>query len=296
MATEESQPKTAVEHFDRSAENYEKYTGGCTRELTRFLLDLPQLADAGVPGSIVLDNACGTAIVTEEIIRRRRSVGEGAEPATAGTIHVVDAAPNMVDIARRKLEALNDGQRYTITSNVMPGEHLAAFADDIFTHSITNQGILFYTDGLAGAREIHRTLRPGGVAVVTSWSDLGYIEPVVKAAQLEVRPGERPYQLPLAPEWFSPAHLELVLTQGGFRDVEISAVKVHYGAGTVEGVVELLAHSFSAICKDWLDDEKVKFRALMQEKTAAIAEPYTMPNGDMGVGIPMRASVAVCRK
>ncbi|KAK4041085.1 hypothetical protein C8A01DRAFT_34930 [Parachaetomium inaequale] len=137
MATEETQPKTAVGHFDRAAENYEKDTGGCTRELARSLLDLPQ-------------------------------------QSTSSTPH--------------------------LTCHVLPGEHLAAFADDTFTHRITNLGIHFYADSLAGAREIHRTLRgPGGVAVVTSWTDLGYLEPVVKAAQLVVRRDERPYQLPLSP-------------------------------------------------------------------------------------------------
>ncbi|GAB1316381.1 hypothetical protein MFIFM68171_06591 [Madurella fahalii] len=293
MAAKEGQPKTAIEHFDAAAEDYEKSTGGCTRELALSLLELPQLADAGAPGSVVLDNSCGTGIVSEEIMRRHR--GDDGAGTAAATIYVVDAASNMVEIARRKLEGLNEGQRYSITGHVMPGEHLE-FGDDTFTHSITNLGILFYVDGLAGAKEIHRTLRAGGVAVVTSWIDLGYFDPVVKAAQLEIRPDEQPYRLPLSPEWLQPSHLEFVLSQGGFRDVKVSSMKVHYGAETVEGIVDLLAHTFRAVWKDWLDSEKTRFRALMHEKTAKIAEQYTMPNGKNGVGIPMIASVAVCRK
>lgn len=286
-ATDESPPKTAVEHFNRSAENYEKYTGGCTRELAQYLLDLVELADTGAPGSIVLDNACGTGIITEEILRRRQT--------GSATIRAVDAASNMVDVARRKLEPLNEGRGFIITSHVMPGEKLD-FDDNTFTHSITNLGILFYQDGLAGAKEMFRTLRTGGVAVVTSWTDLGYLEPVVKAAQLEIRPTQPPYQLPLAPEWLLAAHLVSVLQQGGFPHVDVSARKAHYGAETVDGVVELLVHSFQGISKDWSDEEKTRFRVLMADKTAKIAEEYTMPNGKPGVGIPMMASVAVCRK
>ncbi|KXX80969.1 Ubiquinone/menaquinone biosynthesis C-methyltransferase UbiE [Madurella mycetomatis] len=293
MATREDQPKTAIEHFNAAAEHYGKFTGGCTRELALSLLELPQLADAGTPGSIVLDNACGTAIVSEEVIRRHGSVGSAA--ANAATIYIVDAAPNMVEISRRKLEGLNEGRRYNITGHVMPGEHLD-FGDGTFTHSITNLGILFYVDGLAGAKEIYRTLRAGGVAVVTSWIDLGYFDPIVKAAQLEIRPNEPPHQLPLSPEWLAPSHLESILSQGGFSDVKVSPVKVHYGADTVERIVDLLAHAFRAIWKDWPDDDKTRFRVLVHEKTAQVAEQYTMPNGKPGVGIPMTASVAVCRK
>ncbi len=288
MSTDDNRPKTAIEHFDKAAEDYENHTGGCTRELAQCMLDrLPELADAGAPGTIILDNACGTGVVAEEIIQRH--------PDGTGTIYAVDAAPNMIDIARRKLNRLNEGRNFNITSHTMPSERLE-FEDDTFTHSITNFGILFYRDSLAGAKEIHRTLRTGGVAIVTSWTDLGYLEPVVQASQLEIRPNEKPYQLPLAPEWLLATHLQSVLLQGGFTNVEVSAVKVHYGAENIEGVVELLAHSFQAVCKDWPEDERIRFRALMTEKTAQVAEEYSMPNGKVGIGIPMMASVAVCRK
>jgi ubiquinone/menaquinone biosynthesis C-methylase UbiE len=152
MATGEA-PKTAIEHFNRSAESYEKYTAGCTREVAQYILRLPDLADAGSPGTVVLDNACGTAIVTEEIIQRRRQ----KETETA-TIHAVDAAPNMVDMARRKIEGLNT-QHCSVTTQVMPGEHLS-FENDTFTHSITNLGIPFYQDGLAGPRRSTGRLSP----------------------------------------------------------------------------------------------------------------------------------------
>jgi hypothetical protein len=125
---------------------------------------------------------------------------------------------------------------------------------------------------------------------------LGYIDPVVKAAQLEIRPNEQPYQLPLPPQWLVPSHLESTLTQGGFENVKLSARKAHYGAETVDGVVELLAHSFQGIAKDWSDEERARLRALMKEKTERIAEEYTAPDGKPGVGIIMMATVAVCRK
>lgn len=296
MTAEPSQPKTAIEHFNNGAPDYEKYTGGCTREVACALLELPELADVGAPGSVVLDNACGTGIVTEEIIKRCRTQ-ESAESGTtaAATVYLADAASNMVDIALRKLQSLAEEERFTVTGHVMPGERLV-FEDNTFTHSITNLGILFYKDGPAGSRELYRTLSPGGVAVVTTWTDLGYLEPIIKPAQAEVRPDDPPYQLPLSLDWLSASHLESVLAQGGFGDVRVSEMKAHYGAETLEELVGLLAHSFRIVCKAWSDDEKTRFRALVHEKTARVVEQYKMPDGRAGVGIPMRAAVAVCRK
>ncbi|KAJ4168552.1 hypothetical protein NW754_010470 [Fusarium falciforme] len=54
----------------------------------------------------------------------------------------------MADISRKKLDAL--GVSATSSAAVMPGEKLE-FQDETFTHSITNLGILFFTDGDAGA-------------------------------------------------------------------------------------------------------------------------------------------------
>ncbi|KAH6850112.1 S-adenosyl-L-methionine-dependent methyltransferase [Chaetomium sp. MPI-CAGE-AT-0009] len=295
MTTKVPQPKTAVEHFNASAESYEKYTGGCTRELAIALLNLPQLADAGTPGTIILDNACGTGIVTEELIRRHHHTNTGA------TIHAVDAAPNMVALAQHKLSTTlppNHHHHHTITTHTMPGEHLT-FPDNTFTHSITNLGILFFADGPAGAAEIYRTLRPGGgVAVVSTWTDLGYLDPVVRAAQRAVRPGEEPYRLPIAAEWLEGEHLRAVMVGAGFGEdgVAVEVVRAHYGAGTVEGVVELLGHSFRGVCEGWGEGERVRFGEVLRERVAAVVEEYVMPDGERGVGIPMMAAVAVCRK
>jgi len=299
MPPSEGQPKTAIEHFDTAAQSYEKYTGGCSRELARLILNLPELADAGLPGSAVLDNACGTGIVAEEIVQRQRRGGFEAE-ATGGSVNVflADPAPNMVMVAGKKLEAMVQcsSPRFHLKSGVMPGEQLS-LDDNVFTHSITNLGILFYVDGAAGARELYRTLRLGGVAVVTSWSDLGYLDPIIRPAQLSIRPTEQPYQLPINPQWLSPAYLQHCLEEdGGFSHVNVIEERVHYGAATVEETGDLLTDSFKVVWKDWSDEEKARFRALVIEKTGAVAEQYEMPNGQTGFGVPMRASVAVCKK
>ena len=50
----------------------------------------------------------------------------------------------------------------------MSGQDLK-FDDSTFDASVTNFGIFFFPDPVAGTREIRRTLKEGGMAVVTCW-------------------------------------------------------------------------------------------------------------------------------
>ncbi|KAM6530323.1 hypothetical protein FALCPG4_008447 [Fusarium falciforme] len=198
----------------------------------------------------------------------------------------------MVEISGKKLDAL--GASATSSTAVMPGEKLE-FQDEMFTHSITNLGILFFTDGDAGAKEIYRTLKPGGVAVVTSWAVLGYLE-VIRPAQSAVRPGDPPFKLPIPETWFDSAFVEKCLKDGGFENITVSESIVHYGAPFEEDLLDLILNSFKMLWKDWSEEDQNKFRQVAREKIDEASCTYTMNDGSQGVGLPMTAIVAVCQK
>ncbi|RMJ14387.1 hypothetical protein BHE90_001661 [Fusarium euwallaceae] len=278
---------TAIGHFDSTAAQYEASTGGSTRELARLLLDIPQLKSIYQPSAIVLDNACGTGIVAEEIVLRARRTNSNAPK-----LYAVDPAPNMVEISRKKLDAL--GASETSNTAIMPGEKLE-FQDEMFTHSITNLGILFYTDGDAGAKEIYRTLKASGVAVVTSWAVLGYLE-VIHPAQSVVRPDDPPFKLPIPEKWFDSAQVEKCLRDGGFENVTVSEKLVHYGASSAEGLMDLILNSFKMLWNGWSEEDQNSFRRAVREKIDESSSSYTMNDGSQGVGVPMTAIVAVCQK
>src|SRR4051812_1826083 len=79
---------TAAEHFNKSAANYEAITGGGTRELAQHAISLIAGLKPLTSESKILDNACGTGIVTDIILQ------SGIQPQ----IHAVDCAENMVSI------------------------------------------------------------------------------------------------------------------------------------------------------------------------------------------------------
>ncbi|KAL2793040.1 S-adenosyl-L-methionine-dependent methyltransferase [Aspergillus keveii] len=173
-------PGTAAAAFDKASEVYERMTGGCTREVAKFLLTLdPQVNSS----SLILDNACGTGLVTEEILGHS---SDAAKPR----IFAADLAPSMVANFEAKAKSKgwivdSDGES-ALTVSVMDAESLS-YPDDTFTHSHTNLGFPFFPNGEKAAGHVYRTLRPGGTAFISTWKTLGYPRPL-HAAQRAVRP------------------------------------------------------------------------------------------------------------
>ena len=110
----------------------------------------------GVPESapVVLDNVCGSAVVTDEVLK----VCPGAH------VHAVDALPGTIGMVTRMIQ--QRGWEGRIETKVMDGQHLE-FDDHFFDSSITNLGIFFFPNPNLGARELCRTLKKRGTAVVT---------------------------------------------------------------------------------------------------------------------------------
>jgi ubiquinone/menaquinone biosynthesis C-methylase UbiE len=278
-----------TKQFEATAAQYDKVTGGCTRDVARQLLALPQLLssspcsilDAGA--AVILDSACGTGIVAEEILALQPNA----------RIMAVDAGPNMVQMAESKPSL---AAAPNVTFGVMPGEKLD-FPDSTFTHSITNLGILFYKSAADGARELYRTLKPGGVAVVTSWSSIGYLE-AIQATQEDARPHDEPFKLPVSEEWLKPSHVERVMKEnGGFPHVEMLTRKAHFGAATKDELVDIMIAFLKGILWSSLpEDGQEAFKEAVRRHFPSRAVPYTMIDGRPGFGYPLEAIVAVCRK
>lgn len=278
----------ALEHFNNIAEQYESNTGDCSRQLAQKVLARAQDRVPITANATILDNACGTGIVTDVLLNTPSAIA-----AAAPTIHAVDGAANMVSIARA---------RFASNANVhvkqTPGEDLSSFPDNHFTHSFTNLGIMFFDDPARGAAEIRRTLQPGdrGVAVVTGWEQVGTFS-VVRAVQEVVRPRDEPLSLPLQEEWLRPEHTERILREAGFAEVEMSTVSVHWGAESIDAVGKRLMEVFGiAVFDQWTDGERDKAREVLGRILPGWTETFRRSDGTEAVGIRMKAIIAVCRK
>jgi|TARA_R110002003_G_scaffold232_13_gene16825 ubiquinone/menaquinone biosynthesis C-methylase UbiE len=285
-------PITVSEHFNAAAAKYEASTGGCTRELARYLVTiLPPFDD----DSHVLDNACGPGVVAQEILLQHHA------SQVPPNITCVDFAPAMIDQARNFYQTNPSAgdNRGRVSFDVMGGEDLR-FPDNSFTHSITNEGILFFKDGPKGASEIYRTLKPGGTAIVTSWAKLGYID-LIHQAQRVVTPNAPPFRIPISEDWYRSAHLEKTLKDAGFEAVQVHEKTVHYAAKTLNELCDRLVMLFGASL-GLSEDESVEFRKQMEIAAEKVVVKFERvgslekPNDTELVGIPMVALVAIAKK
>ncbi|PKS06180.1 hypothetical protein jhhlp_007497 [Lomentospora prolificans] len=275
-----------VNFFNAIASIYDRSTGGSTREFAREILKLPQF---DLPSdAVVLDNGCGTGAVIEEIIIHKR---DAPIPQIVG----VDPANALVDVAREKVAALPSAVAEKITLDVMSGEKLG-FDDNTFTHTFTHLALPFFSDPVAGAKEIYRTLKPGGVAAVTTWVEVGFLRNVIQPAQKAVRPDQTPFNLPVKPEWFEPGHLTQVIKDGGFEKVASVNITAHHSLPTREQLVDWYMTMSGESTKDWSEEEKAALEKEIEAHVNEAAIPMTMVAGGQGFGIPSIGIVVVAHK
>ena len=68
-------PKTALEQFNLEALHYEGFVAGCTREVAEQVVS--DLLPGINPDSVILDNACGTGIVIDVLLKELAATPSG---------------------------------------------------------------------------------------------------------------------------------------------------------------------------------------------------------------------------
>lgn len=138
------------EPWNLVAEGYIDETAPLLSHYARDALELARLA----PRERVLDVAAGPG--TLSLLAAER----GAH------VTAVDFSTDMLAILRRRAAAPGLER---IETHVANGQSLP-FADDSFDAAFSMFGLMFFPDRDVGFRELRRVLRPGGRALVSSWT------------------------------------------------------------------------------------------------------------------------------
>lgn len=264
-----------AEHFTKTAKEYEKQSAGVTRQIFEQVRPLlPSITTS----STIHDNACGPGVVTLDIIAEVTNTG-----TQSPNIYATDFVPAMVAELQR---AIDEKGLKTVTARVMDGSDLSAFEDEMFTHSITNFGIFAFSDPVAGVKHTMRTLKPGGIAAITTWKYPGNIYFINEVLQT-LAPG-LPEWFPIK-EWTEEEHLKGVLEKGGFEKdkIELVELKTVWKIDDLEYTVSLFDGPMWGPAKSGLNElQKSEWmdvvRKLLKEKE--------------GTGIEMVAWVALAKK
>lgn len=143
-------PLAAPDPWDFVAEGYDDLTADVMLPFSQLALDIAELkSDARV-----LDVAAGPGTLTIPAATR------------VARVEAVDFAPAMIERLRAHVQAEGLGN---VEANVGDGQRLS-FADNEFDAAFSMFGLMFFPDRAAGFSELFRVLKPGGVAVVSSWA------------------------------------------------------------------------------------------------------------------------------
>jgi ubiquinone/menaquinone biosynthesis C-methylase UbiE len=144
---------------DAHSNTYERMASYCTLNVARQFLST--LSPPISRSSYILDNACGTGIVTS-LIKNKYPWAR---------IKSTDLAPGVIEVVQSKIA---ENKWEGVETDILDVRGLKTLEDDTFTHVITNFGFSPTPDDLEGpgkaAREMYRVLQKGGVCVVTTWS------------------------------------------------------------------------------------------------------------------------------
>ena len=260
--------------------------GDVSLQVARKLVTLAPM----VPGSIILDNGCGNGVVTEAIT-------EVKKPGNI-TIHATDLVPTMA--AATAALAASKGWSESVKAEAMPAEALT-FADNTFTESYNNFLIFLVKEPEKVVSHIYRTLRPSGIALITTWAELSHEQGILKANDT-TRGADAFHAYKMRKEWKTASHLRKVLEDAGFNGENIET-------GQKEAILTIknmgrwsnLAWSFMGApmgpAGGWVEADEARF-----EEAAAIlakemeADRNVTLDGNGGAKVKMIAHIAIARK
>ncbi|MCJ1377327.1 hypothetical protein MMC17_000421 [Xylographa soralifera] len=258
---------------------YERMSGNCTRLIAAHIVST--ISPPITSSSYILDNACGTGIVSEQIKLRHLDA----------RIMAADLSPAMVEETKRRIEAEGWANMQT---DVLDVRSLSTLPDDTFTHVIINMGLVVPGDpesGIKVAREVHRVLKPGGVAVLSTWADRVWPTAFLNAAR-GVRPHEPPKNgMAQSPEVMRGSWLLKQLEDAGFgNNVELRPFLTHTTARSLDELVENMMLAKAVFFQGYSDEELGQAKVLFM---AELRKLRTFEEGEGGVRIGMKALIGV---
>ncbi|KAI0483605.1 S-adenosyl-L-methionine-dependent methyltransferase [Xylaria cf. heliscus] len=254
MASGNTTTSTKNAHFSRGS-MYEKLVGGTTTRLSATALSHLPLSTY-TSASRILDSACGPGIASKLLL--------SPSPEYVSVPHLpinpppqvtgIDLSESMIEQYKANASALG---WTTAEAYVQDSQDLARFEDATFDAVIMGLGIFTLSDAVAGVREMHRVLKPGGHAVVTTWKTRRPQAVMGRAAEI-IHPGSGNV-MDLDPKWLTSEHLATVMAAGGFKteNMQLSEAEPNWRFGSLDGLLEALGSPMwtAQYCKGWTGEE-----------------------------------------
>jgi len=212
--SQKKHPMSSFEPWDLVATGYAETTMQAFGQYAEAAIAAARLK----PGAAVLDVACGPGTLALMLARN------------AGRVDGIDFSQAMLDCFADRIA--RDGHR---NIEIRHGDaQQLPYADNSFDAAFSLFGLMFFPDRGRGFAEIHRTLKPGGTAAVTSWTPVDQSPAMqimfgaVRAMKPELPAPQRAIDTLENPELF-----EREMRAAGFREVEVRPVTGAYPVAAI---------------------------------------------------------------
>jgi ubiquinone/menaquinone biosynthesis C-methylase UbiE len=248
-------------YFTNMAPNYGHLTGNTTRDVLASFLKSDATSVGIDSSSTILDIAGGPGTAAEAIV----DWCSQQEVSPVPQIVVTDFVPAMID-ALEVIKATNPKWE-VVTGKVMDSQALT-FSDDTFTHTFCNFSIFTFTHPQDALKEIHRTLKTEGLAVISCWKRFG-VDEIMRAAQKVVKGNDYANLIGMAgPQFATEGYVAELVEMAGWEKGNVQTLKasaVVKGAD-LDGLIKFMSGPFAAMAqKDWTDEEKGRWPEALKE-------------------------------
>lgn len=234
------------------------------------------------PGEHVLDVACGTGVVTRTVAPM---VG------ASGRVVGLDVNPAMLAVARSQpvpAGATIEWREESALAMRLP--------DASFDLVLCQQGLQFFPDRLAGAREMRRALKPGGRAVAACWQSLEHNPANVALMHAEARHLNEPIELLAGAFSLGDAdELRALFTAAGFSHVDVKPHTMTVRFPHPERFVELTIQSAAAAVPALRRMDAAARMKLVDDITRELRDELTLYIEGDYLASPMAANIVMAR-
>ncbi|KAL2075654.1 hypothetical protein VTL71DRAFT_597 [Oculimacula yallundae] len=274
--------KPVTSFHSKHSNMYDRMASNCTYSVAVGML--PYLSPI-TSTSYVLDNACGTGLVTSLLKSHYPNL------RVLGT----DVAPGMISVYNSKIA--DNNWSGSVSSSICDSRALTGIKDESFSHVITNFGfppdLTDMDSPMKAAREMWRVMEKGGMAVVSIWKERHFTN-AIEATARRIRPNEEPYSWTMHSEWSDAGWLQKTIADAGFGEDVI--VKQIDGAVSAESLEELVGNMMCGkemFFKGYSEEEFARVDEVLGEELKRLEAFYE--NND-GVGIRVESWVAFATK
>ncbi|KAF4445835.1 hypothetical protein F53441_10480 [Fusarium austroafricanum] len=231
-------------------------------------------------------------------------VGCGLGAATAAVVNTNNKS--VVIKGSDTDDSVLDIYRQNIAKNNWPAEAFKMdastldFPGETFTHAIGN-ALLFVlpNDGIDAIKEMHRTLKPGGIAILNSWAHTPTI-PAIHAAANKTRPINTPLPRQGLEKWEDKDFLRDVIIKGGFSPENVTMMQkdVHVTIGDLKRFATMIWSFIGGTsAAGWLETDEDNWDMAVDIVTETLTQTEGYEKLEDGKNkIMFQAHVAVARK